>query len=163
MFGHPHLDLFATQANANLTLYVSPVLDLLVWKQDSFRHPWDHLSAYAFLPFALLRQVLSWVLALTGLSLILVAQLRPQQEWFADFLLLLVDELLKFLLIWNLFVQPHRWKLHRGLHSWRLSSVSSERQTFRERLRMVQLWTSDAPLLLCTCPRGPGSSVVAID
>ena len=75
VFGHPHLVLFATQANAKLPLYVSPVPDLKAWKQDIFQHPWDHLSAYAFLPFAWLRQVLPRVLLSTGLSLVLVAPL----------------------------------------------------------------------------------------
>ena len=84
VFGRPHLDLFATRANTKLPLYVFPVPNPLAWKQDAFQHPWDHLSTYAFLPFALLRQVLSRVLALTGLSLVLVALLWLQEEWFAD-------------------------------------------------------------------------------
>ena len=47
----------------------------MAWKQDAFQHPWDHLSAYAFSPFALLKQVLSKVVLSTGLSLVLMALL----------------------------------------------------------------------------------------
>ena len=92
VFGRPQLNLFATRANAKLPLYISPVPDPMVWKQDAFQHPWDHLSACAFPPFALLRQVLSRVLLSTGLSLILVAPLWPQKKWLMDLLSLLVDE-----------------------------------------------------------------------
>ena len=51
-FGCPHLDLFATWANAKLPLYVLPVPDPLAWKQDALHLPWNYL-AYAFPPFAL--------------------------------------------------------------------------------------------------------------
>ena len=34
VFGRPHLDLFATRANTNLPLYVSPVPDPLSWRQE---------------------------------------------------------------------------------------------------------------------------------
>ena len=94
VFGRSHLALFATHANAKLPLYVSQVADPRAWKQDMFQHPWDHLSAYAFPPFALLRQVLLTVLLSIGLSLVLVALLWPHKGWFADLLSLLVHELL---------------------------------------------------------------------
>ena len=57
----PHLDLFATRANTNLPLYVSPVPDPLAWKQDALHLPWNHLVAYAFPLFTLLHQVISQV------------------------------------------------------------------------------------------------------
>ena len=72
VFGRPYLELFVTHANAKLPLYVYPVPDPMTWKQDVLQHPWDHLSAYAFPPFSLLRQVLSRVLLSTGLLLVLV-------------------------------------------------------------------------------------------
>ena len=74
VFGCPHLNLFVTRVNTRLPLYISPVPDLMAWKQDAFQHPWDHLSAYAFLPFARLRPVLLRVLLLTGFSLIRPAE-----------------------------------------------------------------------------------------
>ena len=36
VFSHPHLDLFATHVNAQLPLYISPVPDMLAWKQGMF-------------------------------------------------------------------------------------------------------------------------------
>ena len=75
----------------NLPLYILPGPDPMVWKQDALQHPWDHLSAYAFLPFSLLRQVLSRMRLSAGLS-VLVRSLWPQKQWFADLLSLLVDE-----------------------------------------------------------------------
>ena len=139
VFGRPHLDLFATRTNMKLLLYMSLVPDPLAWKQDALHMLWDHLFAYAFLPFALLHQVLSWVLASEGLSLVLITPLWPQKEWFADLLSLLVTEPLKLPQVWNLLVQPHVRKFHRGLetlrlHARRLSSISSERLAFLEEL-----------------------------
>ena len=166
VFGCPHLDLFATHANAKLPLYVSPVPDPMAWKQCTFQRPWDHLSAYALPRFALLRQVLSRVLS-TGLSLVPVALLWPQKVWVTDLLSLLVGEPLELLLVWNLLVQLHVWKCHRGLrtfllHTWKLSSVLSERQSFLRRLCESQLRTSGASMLPCTSPSGLGSSAGVI-
>ena len=45
----------------------------------------------------------------------------------------------------------------------RLSSVSSERRGFLERLRMLQQWTSGSPWLPFTNPNGPGSLVGVIN
>ena len=39
VFGRPHLYFFATHANAKLPLHVSPVPDLMAWKQDVVQHP----------------------------------------------------------------------------------------------------------------------------
>ena len=57
---------------------------LMAWKQDAIQHSWDHLSSDAFPPFALLWQVLSRVRLSIGLSLVLVALLWPQKEWFTN-------------------------------------------------------------------------------
>ena len=107
-------------------------------------------------------------LALTGLSSVLVAPLWPQKEWFIDLLSLLVDEPLKLLLVWKLLVQPHMRKFHWGLktlslHTWRLSSVSSERQAFRGKFCESQPRTSGTPLQPFTNLSGPGSLVGVID
>ena len=59
IFGRPHLNLFATQANMKLQLYMSPVPDPLAWKQNAVQHPQGNPYACAFPPFALLRQVFS--------------------------------------------------------------------------------------------------------
>ena len=112
----PHVELFAS---TKLPLYVSfAIPDPIVWKQDAFQHPWANLSAYAFFPFALLRQVLSRVMLSTNLSLILVAPRCPQKEWSADLLDLLVEEPLEVILPWNLMVLLHVRKFHRGLETY---------------------------------------------
>ena len=41
-FGHPHLKLFTTRANAKLSLYISPVMNPMIRKQDTIQHRWDH-------------------------------------------------------------------------------------------------------------------------
>ena len=167
VFRRPHLDLFATQANAKLPLYISLVPDPMAWKQEAFQHPWDHLST-SFPPFALLRQVLSRVRLSAGLSLVLVAPLWPQKEWFTDLLSLLISEPLKLLQVWNLLVQPHVQKFHRGLgtlhpHTWKLSSVSFERQASLEWLWRSQLLTSGDPQWPSTSRSGLVSSIGVID
>ena len=50
MFSWPHLDLFATRANAKLPLYMLPVPDPMACKQDTFQNFLDNLSACAFPP-----------------------------------------------------------------------------------------------------------------
>ena len=142
----PHLVLFATWANAKLLLYVSPVLDPQAWKQDALHLQWDHIFAYAFSLFELLRQVISKVMESEGLALVLVAPLWPQKEWFADLLDLLVEEPLELPRMWNFLVQPHVKKYYRGLetlrlHTWSLSSELLERRAFREKLRVLQRQT----------------------
>ena len=61
-------------------LYMSPVLDPMSWEQDAFQQS-QFLRVSLF---ALLRQVLLRVMLSTNLSLVLVAPLWPQKEWFAD-------------------------------------------------------------------------------
>ena len=39
VFGHLHIDLFATRANEKLPLYVSPGPDPMAWEQNAFQHP----------------------------------------------------------------------------------------------------------------------------
>ena len=75
------------------------------------------LSTYTFPLFVLLRQVLSRVMLLTRLSLVVVAPCWPQKMWFAGLLSLLVEKPLELPLLWNLLVQPHIRKFHRGLGS----------------------------------------------
>ena len=105
------------------------------WKQDSFQHPWDGLTAYTSTHFALHRHVLSRVLLSARLSLVLNSPYWPQEDWFADLLALLVAGPLWLPLLWNLLVQSHIRKFHRvlgmlRLHAWKLSSDVSERLAF---------------------------------
>ena len=103
----------------------------MAWKQDASQHQWDNLSVYSFPLFSLHSQVLLKVLLSTNASMILVAPLWPQKEWFVDLLALPMEEPLELSMLWNLLIQPHTRKFHRGLeslhlHIWRLKLLVHE-------------------------------------
>ena len=118
------IDLFATSKNYRLPVYFSPLHDPMAAGVDSLLQSWNHLQAYAFPPFNLLRQVLNKVRQSEGLEVTLIAPFWPQREWFPD---LLVDVPLTLPERNDLLRQPHFHRFHRGLpvlrlHAWRLSS-----------------------------------------
>ena len=87
-------------------------------------------------------------------------------EWFADLLLLLTQPPLALPWWDNLLRQPHCNLFHQGvhvlnLHSWRLSSVTSESRAFREGLLEFCQGVSDPPPSAFTS-RGGRSSVVGV-
>ena len=103
--------------------------------QPGFQHSWDDLNAYAFPPFVFFIKYCPEYGLLKRLSLVLIAPLWPQKEWYANLLDLLVDEPLELPLLWNLLVQLYVRKFHHSLetlrfHVWRLSSVLSKRLAF---------------------------------
>ena len=53
----PMVDLFATNLNAKLPTYVSPVPDDKAWQIDALNISWEALDAYAFCPVAILLQL----------------------------------------------------------------------------------------------------------
>ena len=131
----PLIDLFATSLNAKLPLYCSLVPDPQAIFEDAFRHPWDDLDLYAFPPFPLIGWVIARVRESSRVAMTLVAPFWPEKEWFADLLLLLTQP--PFALPWwdSLLRQPHCNLFHQGvhvlnLHSWQLSSVTSESRAF---------------------------------
>ena len=89
------IDLFATQANVKLPLYISPVPDSMAWKEDTFQHSWEDLYVYAFPLFDPLKEILLRVLISQNLSMILVVSLWPQKGLFSNLPSLLVDNPLK--------------------------------------------------------------------
>ena len=91
LLGNLSIDLFATCLNAKLPLYCSLVSDPQAVFQDAFRHPWDNLDLYAFPPFPLLGRVIACVRESSRVAMTLVAPLWPEEEWFADLLLLLTQ------------------------------------------------------------------------
>ena len=139
VWGNPLIDLFATSLNAKLPLYCSLVLDPQAVFEDAFRHPWDDLDVYAFPPFPLVSRVVTRVRESLRLAMTLVAPLWPEKEWFADLLLLLTQPPLALPWWYSLLRQPHCNLFHQdvhalNLHSWRLSSDTSESRAFREGL-----------------------------
>ena len=139
-WGSPTIDLFATHFNAKLPLYCSLIPDPRAIFEDAFHHPWKDLDVYAFPPFHLVERVVARVRETPNLSMTPVAPLWPEKTWFADLLLLLTQPPLQ-LPPWDHFLrQPHFNRFHGGAHAlnldaWRLSSVSSESQDFRDELR----------------------------
>ncbi len=126
VWGQPHLDLFATAANAKLPTYVSPYQDPAAWDTDALSLSWSGMWAYAFPPFALLGEVLQKA-AQDQCDLIVIAPAWPSQSWFHLLLELSVDHPRALPVQAKLLKQPdqnlfheHVERLH--LHAWRLSS-----------------------------------------
>ena len=79
------VNLFATSLNFWLQVYFSPLNDPLAAGTDAFLQNWDGLQAYAFPPFALVRQVLVKLRSCKGMELTLIAPCWPQKEWSQTF------------------------------------------------------------------------------
>ena len=86
-----NIDLFTTSLNYCLQVYYAPLKDPMSAGTDSLLQSWDHMQAYAFPPFSLVRQVLKKVRLVSHLDLTLIAPFWPQKEWFPDLLELLVN------------------------------------------------------------------------
>ena len=167
-WGNPSIDLFATCFNAKLPLYCSLVPDPQAVFEDAFRHPWDDLDLYAFPPFALVGRVIARVQQSLRVAMTLVAPLWPEKEWFADLLLLLTQPPL-VLPCWDrLLRQPHCNLFHQGahalnLHSWRLSSDTTESRASREGLLESCQGSSENLPLACTSRDGRSSVVGVVE
>ena len=144
VFGRPYIDLFAMRANTKLPLYVSP------WHRSRtlFHISGTFSTPLPPPPLHFLCQVLSRVMRSTRLTLILIAPSWPQEERFTNLLTLLLEEPLKFSLLWDLLVQLHARKFHRGLKTLRLHMRKlsvTERLAFWERLQRSSLLISGVP------------------
>ena len=167
-WGSPTIDLFATHLNAKLPLYCSLIPDPQALFEDAFRHPWNHFDVYSFPSFGLVDRVVARVRETPNLSMTLIAPLWPEKAWFADLLLLLTQPPLTLPLWDRLLRQPHFNRFHGGvyalnLHAWRLSSVSSESQAFRDGLRAYCPHVSESPLHACINRSGSHSVVGVVD
>ena len=136
--------------------------------EDAFRHPWDDLDLYAFPPFPLVGRVIARVRDLSRVAMTLVAPLWPEKEWFADLLLLLTQPPLALPWWDSLLRQPHCNLFHQGVHSlnlhtWRLSSVTSESRALREGLLESCQGVSDLPPLDYTSRDGRSSVVGVVE
>ena len=167
-WGSPMIDLFATHLNAKLPLYCSLISDPQAVFEDAFRHPWNLLDVYVFPPFNLVDRVVARVRETLNLSMTLIAPLWPEKSWFADLLLLLTQPPLTLPLWDHLLRQPHFHRFHGGVHTlnlhvWRLSSVSSKSQAFRDELRASCPYVSECPLPACTNRNGSPSVVGVVE
>ena len=163
-WGSPTIDLFATHLNAKLPLYCSLIPVPQAVFEDAFRHSWNHLDVYAFPPFHLVERVVARVRETPNLSMTLVGPLWLEKSWFAD---LLLTQPPLALPPWDrLLRQPHFHRFHRGVHAlnfhaWRLSSISSKSQDFRDKLLASCPDVSESPLHACTS-RNCSPSVVGV-
>ena len=82
--------------------------------KNAFQHPWNYLSAYVFPPIHSFKTGMFKSDVSTDLPLVMAALLRSQEEWLAD-LALPVEEPFEVPLLWDLLVQWHVKKFHRGL------------------------------------------------
>ena len=123
----PTIDLFATALSYRLPVYFSPLSDPMAAGTAAFLQDWDGLQAYAFPPFALIRQVLNKLMSSRGTYLTLVAPYWPQKEWFPVLQSLAVALPVVLPTRRDLLRQPHFHRLHQNLlmlnlHACRLFS-----------------------------------------
>ena len=112
------LDLFATSANHQCSVFFSPFRDPLAAGTDTFLQRWDGLQAYKFPP---------------GTELTLIAPYWPQRAWFPDLLHLSLAPPVALPLRRDLLRLSQSHNLYQGLHwlrlhAWRLSGASRELQ-----------------------------------
>ena len=105
MFGWPLMDLFATRANAEPSLYMPLVSDPMAWKQDAFSIS-GTILLFIFFPNCSSQSGLESTALNQSLG-IMAASFWLQKEWFSDLVVLLVEEPLEFPMRWNLVVHPH--------------------------------------------------------
>ena len=123
------VDLFITALNYRLPVYFSPLNDPIATGIDAFLQVWEGLQAYAFLPFALIRQVLNKLRMSKETLLTLIAPFWSQKEWFPELPSLSVAPPVPLPLRRDLLKLPHIHYLHQNLHVlrlhvWRLCSNS---------------------------------------
>ena len=130
VWGRPHLDLFATEDNAKLPLFVSPYQDPTAWDTDALSLSWSGMWVYAFPPFALLPEVLQKVMT-ESCEMILVAPAWSGRSWFPLLLRLSSDHPRVLPCSARLLRQPGEGVFmddpsHLHLHAWRLSGLRAE-------------------------------------
>ena len=158
----PQVDLFATQYNAKLPLYYSPVPDPKALGVDSMSHPWNSLIGYAYPPQALLQKVLNKVK--TDQSIVyLIAPAWSSRSWFPTLLSLLTDYPRKIKPVKKLLKQPLSNIFHQSpqilnLHAWKLSGNISHTRAFQKALPTAS--PRDVEMLQTGSMRQGGESTV---
>ena len=127
------IDLFATSANHQCSVFFSPFRDPMATGTDAFLQRWDWLQAYAFPPWSVIPWVLAKLHVSQGTELTLIAPYWPQRAWFPDLLHLSLAPPVALPLRRDLLRLPRSHCLYQGLHrlrlhAWRLSGASRELQ-----------------------------------
>ena len=126
MPNYPNVDLFATQFNHKLPLYVYIVPDNHALMTDTLSIDWNCLHAYAFPPTILIPSVLAKIRQ-SQCRIVLIPLLWPHRPWFSELLQLLVSAPVRLPLFPRLLTQANR-KFQRPnlpllqLHAWELSN-----------------------------------------
>ena len=141
LLNYPNVDLFATQFNHKLPLYVSAVPDNQALVINALSVNWNCLHAYAFLPIILISSVLAKIRQ-SQCRKFLIAPLWPQCPWFSEVLQLLVSAPICLPLFPKLLTQSKGKFQHLNLpllalHTWELSSNQLEIKSFRKRLQIL--------------------------
>ena len=126
----PHVDLFATQLNHKLPLYVSPIPDPRAWDIDALNIDWTNLTAYAYPPTALLHKVIQKIKQCHCL-IIVIAPGWPGMPWFWDLVQLSTEIPLQLPVSTTLLKQSHKYVFHNNpqqlnLHAWCLGVDNSK-------------------------------------
>ena len=135
----PLIDLFASQANAQLPTYCSWSRDPTAFHQDALSMSWNNISGYAFPPIALIPRVLLKLTQSSNCRILLVCPKWPRQLWFPRLLSLLVATP-RILPVREDLIQTAGNPLPMdtirtiSLTVWPLSSSLSERQVFQKKL-----------------------------
>ena len=141
MLNYPNVDLFATQFNHKLPLYVSPFPDNHALATDALSMDWNLLHAYAFPPTILIPSVLAKIRQSKG-RIVLIALLWPQRPWFSEVLQLLVSASIRPLLFPKLLTQAKGKFQHPNLtllalHAWDLLNNQLEIKSFHKKLQTL--------------------------
>ena len=135
----PMIDLFATQFNHKLPLYVSPLPDPAAVAVDAISMPWNNLIGYAYPPTPLIRVVLNKIMDSES-QIYLIAPCWPQQPWYQNLLELLIDQPRSLPNNWlpKLLKQPRTNLYHNNpqrlkLHVWPLSRNHFKRKAFLDK------------------------------
>ena len=118
--------------------------------------------------FALIQQVLLSAMSLTNLSLMLVTPMGTQKEWFIALIVFQVEEPPELPMVWNVLVQPHIRKFHKGLETldlqlWKPSNNSSTRQAFVKKLWKSSQLMSEHPQHVSTRESDQDSSTGIVE
>ncbi len=154
LYGRPMIDLFATEENARLPLFVTRGFNPQAWRTDVLSFDWTGLQAYASPPLCLIQKVLT-AFDSVNTDVLLVAPCWPNKPWFPCLLKLLVDLPFRFPEKKLLLTQSRGrvWLSnldHLHLCAWNLSGDCCNQRAFRKRLLRSQQGHGDRPRLELT-------------
>ena len=125
----PMVDMFATNLNHKLPIYVSPVPDANAMNIDALNISWEGLDGYAFCPVALIPKVIQ-KMNTYRYRMIVVAPGWPRMHWFWDLVNLSTKPPLQLPHCPHLLKQPFSQKFHQNLmflnlHVWHLDTTQN--------------------------------------